>query len=229
MKQVIVTVTPTGTSWNPSINLVAGPATNCATTPRVCLAGADAAATGAAETLVYTNLAAAGAEVFIIVGSSSSTGQGTFDMTVAFADPPAGDLCANAQTLTGTTTLTAQTLTGYSNNYSPASSGPNCTGSGAPSADRVYSVNVAMGQTLTVSVTRTSGTADHVVYFVQGPETNCTSTIAACLAGADDQTSGAVETATWTNGTAAAVPVLVIVDAYSGTIAQFDLAVTLTP
>ena len=44
-KKLLVTVDP-ATAWDPSVNLMLGPASNCETPPRVCLTGADDGADG---------------------------------------------------------------------------------------------------------------------------------------------------------------------------------------
>jgi len=95
-KRLAATVTPTGTSWNPSINLVAGPATNCDATTRVCLAGSDAAGAGLSDTVFYNN-GAVDQTVFIVVGTgTSATAAGTFDLALTVGDQPPGEVCSIA-------------------------------------------------------------------------------------------------------------------------------------
>ena len=85
-------------------------------------------------------------------------------------------------------TLMAQSTVGFNNNYNAASA---CSTDlfGTPGPDCVYSVSVNAGQTLSVTVTPTSGTgqnADPAVYLIAGPATNCvTSPTTQCLDGTD--------------------------------------------
>lgn len=79
--RLTATVTPT-TSWDTSIYFVGGPAASCDADPIVCLAGADASGSGAAETIAYDNTTAAPVEVMIVVDSYDPSDEGDYALAV---------------------------------------------------------------------------------------------------------------------------------------------------
>jgi hypothetical protein len=68
--------------------------------------------------------------------------------------------------------------------------------------------------------------ADPTVYILADLAA-CIPAPTACLGGADDNTAGVAETATYTNSTAAAVSVFIVVDGFYGTPYTFDLLTAL--
>ena len=210
-QHLTATVHPTS-SWDPSINLVAGPAASCELLPRTCLVGSDSGGTMADDTIGYTNSTASAQTLFIIIDSFSSAQTGTYDLIVTIAAPPVGDICSTAVVITAGT-LTAETTTGYSNDYAPASGATGCTGFSNNGLDKVYSISIAAGKTLTATLTPTNGT-DPSIYLLANVAA-CIPAPLSCLAGTDVGGSGTAEVLTYTNGTAAAVSVLLVVDSFS--------------
>jgi len=135
-----------------------------------------------------------------------------------------GDTCETAQPVTPGT-LTGQTTIAYTADYTLAAT---CVGYGTRGRDRVYSITVAAGQTLTVLVHPLTSAWDPQVYLFEGPATACSSS-AICLAGADSAYSGEDETLTWTN-TGTSRLVFIVVDYYltSDSGGDYDLSVTLS-
>jgi hypothetical protein len=89
-----VTVTPValdgGTSWDPVVYLLGGPASGCAGAT-TCLAGEDLGGGGALETVEYTNSGGTGLPVFIVVdGYGLDDIGGQFSLTVGLGAPDGG-------------------------------------------------------------------------------------------------------------------------------------------
>jgi len=213
-------------AWNPSINLVSTAA--CSVSPIACLAGSDTAGTSLDETLNYDNAGASAVTVNVIIDSASVTVTGAFDLTLSVAPippPPVGDLCNNAVAITASATLTAQSTTGYANNYAPATT---CTGYGTAGLDRVYTVTLAPTKSVTATVARVGTVGDPSIYLVQGPASQCIA-IPVCLAGDDSGTGATVNMVTYTNATAAPMEVFIVIDtiATGGALPDYTLTVTL--
>jgi hypothetical protein len=117
--------------------------------------------------------------------------------------------------------LTNQTTTGYRNNYSPLSTGPNCTGYGETGLDRVYKVTVPNGNTLQADVTSISG--NPAIYVLTAAQ--CIPQPTACLAG-DDNDGAPDERAVWLNNTGSAQTVYVVVDSYYGSPITYNLNIS---
>ncbi|HEY3357595.1 MAG TPA: hypothetical protein VGQ83_30365 [Polyangia bacterium] len=213
-QELTAAVTPEGTGFDPSIYLIAGPAATCGAAPRTCLAADNAGAATDTNTVKWANRSGSAQTVFIVVDSgSSSPNGGTFSLNVAVAAAPAvptGETCTNAEVIAAAGTLTGQTTVGFTNDYDPSSTA--CAPYGAAGLDHVYSFSVPANQKLTVTLQPDA--FDAVLYLIQGPAGSCTNA-ATCLAGADDGMSGGQEQVTWTNATAAAVTVFIVVDGYS--------------
>lgn len=205
-----VTVTPTGGSgFNPSLNIIDGPAAACAAVPKVCAANANAGVGNEPETAAVFNGTNAAKTYFAIVDSSSLPGN--FDIAMTSSTPLADDTCTNASaTLTVPSTRT-DNLTGF---YPDYNAGENCLESSGP--DRVYKVSVPPNQRYTTVVTPTGdGGLDPVLNFIVGPPSNCETTQRRCRAGMDFTIANGVETSAYTNNTSAPVDVFLVVSDYA--------------
>jgi hypothetical protein len=202
-----ITVKPTGTSWDPALNLQDAAA--CGVTPRVCLSGTDSGGSGTAETLKYTNTGATTKSIRAVVETySSSSSGGTFDFTVALATLPANDACTGAIAIGASGSVTGDT-TAASSDYT---GGTNCLGTAGN--DVVYSIDVPAGKQLAATVLGTgfAPTLDIV------DATACGSTAArSCLGSVATGTAGTAGTARWTNGGTTTRTVHLVVDSTSAT------------
>ena len=198
-KRLMVTVTPAA-GYNVSVNLVAGN-----TSPRVCLAGADSGGSGVSETVSCGNGSASDVPVYVVVGSATASAAGSYVLNASFVDFLPGDVLENAP-LVGPGTY-ADTLSGYYNDYG---SGTGCAYNTGP--DRAYQIIVPAGQRLNAVVTPSLGW-DAVINLMLGATVP-----RVCVAGADAGSYGATETLIYTNTSASAVPVYVMVEGYSQTI-----------
>ncbi len=225
--RLTATVTPTsGGNFDPSLELIAAPATMCDASPRVCLAGDDSGGTVDANTVTYVNNGATAAPVLLVIDSfrSSDTG-GVFTLDIRFDPPMAGDRCQGAEALSGT--QTGQTTVDYQNNYGYVG---NDTCFESPGPDRVYAVTIPVGQRLTTTVTPAAG-FDPTINVLSQPAGMCDVAAPVCLASLDSEATGAAEVLVLGNGRTTPHDVFVSVDSYtaagngSGT---FELASALT-
>ncbi len=203
-----------------------------------CISGSDnsGGAGDAIETVTATNAGASARRVRVVVDSKVAAPPGTFGIDFAFAAPLMGDVCSSATVIAASGTLMNQTTVGYTNDYNGDF---DCDANlfGTPGFDRVYSVTVNAGQTLSVTaappVGSTGNSADLGVYLIAGPATNCIATPIApqCLDGNDQGIDGAPETVSYMNATGAAQTVFIVVDCYYAmtAITTFSLQVSLTP
>jgi hypothetical protein len=209
-KRLTAKVTPTGTSWDPTVSLVAGPASNCSASPLVCLAGANLAGKGLPETVKYTNSSGAAVVVLVVVDGATVTDSWTFDLQVSVDTPPPTlnptEFCTTAPALTAGQEI-AGTTAGMDASFG---SGINCEGTAG--RDGAYSISVPKGKQLSVTVTPTS-TWDPSISLVKGPAANCNNNPRSCLESADDFGSRESETVTYTNASAGAETIFVIIDA----------------
>ncbi|HUQ01882.1 MAG TPA: hypothetical protein VM261_05265 [Kofleriaceae bacterium] len=209
------TLRPTG--FDATLYFIAGPATACATTPITCIDGVDDGGSGATEALTYQNTTANPVDVFVVVDGYYATGAGAYDLAISVGRPR-GNTCQDAEAITltaGMATISGTTTDalGYSPNYAPPNT---CTSTYTQSGnDRVHSVAVPMGATLTATLTPNGW--DGGLYVVAGPATSCDANPIVCLAGIDGASSSGAETITYTNATGATVEALIVVDSYSTT------------
>ena len=79
-----VTPTPTaaGAAWDPSLNLVIGPASACGLANRTCAAGSDQGRAGQSEAVTYRNQSGGTQTVFVVVDSASTTATGAGPYTL---------------------------------------------------------------------------------------------------------------------------------------------------
>ena len=208
--------------FDATLNLVAGPASACEANPLVCLTGADSTLTGQPERVDYLNRGAGAQDVFVVVGSYDPTDTDTaFSLTTSVAAPPPGDECATAVALVADMPLTGQPLTNFGNDYG---SGTGCsfTSSGP---DRVYALMVPANKVATVTATPVAG-LNTSISLVDGAA-NCAPAMLRCVATSPSATAGAPDVVRWTNRTAMAKTVLVLVDTTAPGTGTFDIVATL--
>ncbi len=227
-------IDPTAPAFDPSLYIIGQPAESCdavladAGSGIECLAGSDES-DGASESLEWLNNAATERTVFVVVDSYRGRAQvgpdggiakatsGDFILEVAFEQPVAGDACSNATQLVSGTALTQQLLAGFTNDYLGSA-----TCAGSTGVDRAYRITVPAGDTVTVTVTPTSGLDPMLSAATSAASCNAT-----CVANADTGTNGAAETLIWKNSGAAPVELFVVVDAYGATTGVFSILATL--
>jgi hypothetical protein len=82
----VATIENTDGAFDPSVSLVAGPASNCEVTPRVCIVGDDRGTAGEINTVRYMNTTGSAQSIFVVVDSyttTSGTGAGAFRLTTS--------------------------------------------------------------------------------------------------------------------------------------------------
>jgi hypothetical protein len=214
-QRATVTVAPGDMTFNPSINLVAGPAATCGGSPRACLAGDDSGMQATTNSAAWVNASAAPVTIYAVVDSASATLSGPFTTTLAIDTPPVSP-CSTARSVPagGTTTLTAEdTRTGAARF---AASG--CGGGTAANNTRYYSVTVPANSTMTVRGTPTA------FDLVLSAADSCAA--ATCSTNVDAGGDGGAETLTLSNTTAATVTRIVMARAYTGLGGLVDLVFT---
>jgi hypothetical protein len=206
-QRATVTVTPTTDGgFNPSINFVEGPATNCSAMPRVCAGGSNLGGTNAPEVARITNASAGTKTYFAIVDSTTPPGPFTIGYTTA--TPPADDTCGTTTTVLTAGTRATESLAAFAPDYT---SGTGCRSSNGP--DRGYKVTLAANEKIGVTVTPTGGDAgiDAVVNFVAGPAANCEATPRVCRGGTNAVGVGLPESSAYTNNSGASQEVFLLV------------------
>src|SRR5205085_2769326 len=103
-----------------------------------------------------------------------------------------------------------KTTLNYFNEISTPGSPASCGGFSMLGADKFYSLTVPAGQTLTVNVMPATG-FDPGIYLLP----SCASTVTSCLAGADVNASGGIETFVYTNSSGASQNLILVVDRFS--------------
>jgi hypothetical protein len=236
-QRLVVSVAPTavdgGLVYDPSLSLVAGPASNCTETDAgVCLAGRDERG---ADTVAFLNDEAFDRDVFVVVDSyltqpdetAGTTFEGDFVLTARLEQPGAGDRCETAEALMGTSTR-AGTLSGYGPDYG-FRQGTNCALQSGP--DRVFVVDVPAGERLTATATPSDAglnDLDVVVNLVAAPAATCRLTPPLCLASADRGFRGEPDTASFINTSATAQSVFVVVGSYYASPGTEDFVLSTT-
>jgi hypothetical protein len=230
-KKATVKVTPTDGTFDPVVNLVAGPASACGVSGTCVVGGVDAANGALPETISWSNAATTDTTVFVVVDSltSGATSQGVYDLDVKLADSTFGETCAEAKTIpvTGTTAtvLSGETLTGYVNDYG---SGTNCSGASGP--DHLYKVDVPPSQRLTATVKPLAVPAAWDVSLNMQTIASCGVSPRVCISGVDAGLTGISESLTFSNGTAATQSIYVVVESWSTTkFGDYDLTLQLAP
>ncbi|MBE2253875.1 MAG: hypothetical protein IAE78_30375 [Myxococcus sp.] len=197
-----VTASPASGQYNPSLALVTGPPTSCAT-PRACAAQEDSAGPGAPEVLRWTNAAAGDETVFVIVDSASATGA-PVGVSAVTSTPPPGETCANAEPWAGPASFTTS---GYSSEYN-GGVGCGAVSTGGSGRDRVFSFLVPAGQRLTTTVVPQGWDASLSLVSA----TQCSFGAVACLGGASGGGFGASQSATYSNASTTDALVFLIID-----------------
>ncbi len=219
------TVTPTTDGgFDPVLNVVAAPATNCEAAARTCVTSADLGYMNDPESVAFLNSSATAQTYYLIVGSSDRVAPDTaYTLTSVVGVPGPGDVCGTALPVTPGTPLTAQKSVGLLRDYK-LSSANGCKGHAG--ADIVYSVAVAAGKTLTVDLTNVALTCDPGISIIAGASATACSDGATCVAGEDTGGNGGDEHLTWLNNTGSNQPVYIVVGSYyAGEDLLFDLAV----
>ncbi len=213
-QRVTVMVSPTDSSYEPTLYLIAGPdPANCDVSPdRVCLAS-DYDWWGSPISVQWANSTGSTVPVFVVVDNGSETdmdGSFTLDLTVGL--PPAGDTCDTAEeiALPQATALAGTTL-GFSNDINGGSSSNNCTYADS-GPERVYYVTLGAGKGMVVTVIPSSG-FDPSLYLINGASAaNCSADPLVCLASNDSGSSGGTDSITYINPTSAAQKLFIVVD-----------------
>ena len=235
-QRLTATVTPTSGTFDVSVYIIGTPATTCDLDPVTCLAGSDQNDIGAAETTIYDNASLGAVDVFVVVDSFNSGGDG-YMLAVTVAPPPAGESCSDPEriTLTGGTATVNATTVGYLDSHDPSNYPPasGCTNYYTDGPDRLHVVSVPALQTLTVVLTPAAN-YDAAVYLIAPPAASCSAVPVVCLDGEDLLGQGGNETVTYTNPGNAAVDVFVGIDgdglpAAGSPSGTYSLAVTTAP
>lgn len=230
-RTVTVTATPTDTSTtegpNLYLNLITTDAATCDSAARACAVAASAVGRGLAETLRYTNFGAAPVDAFLVVGDQvANAANTTFTLSATEATIADGEACVLPEIITASGTQVGLSWVGFTRQYVVPFDSATC--SSYPSAERVFEVTLAPGQTLKATATpdATNG-GDPVLNLIEGPASNCNDT-PTCLATSDDLFDGTVpEEVMYTNSAAAAKTVYLVIGSYAqGT---FSLNIQLTP
>lgn len=231
-RRLIAVVTPepapdAGVAYDPSVYLVSSPASNCDRRPRTCLGSDDFGTDSATNTAFHTNTGAVDERVFVVVDSYDSGDLGgRFTLDVSLDSPPAGHACEDAQRI-APGTREGETTLGFSNRYAYGSSANRCTASTA-GRDRVYAIDVADGERLSVTA-RPRASYNPSLALIAGPAERCDASPRVCLASSDAAGPAEPEVVRFGNTTGARLPVLVLVDSAAPGHGTFDLDVTVEP
>jgi hypothetical protein len=205
--------------YDSTLDVVLPPVSNCG---MECLASSDYRLGTPEEIQVVNRFGAT--SMYLIVGTYADPGSYSLDVSVD--DTPPGSVCETAVAITPGI-LYGQSLVGFYDTYNFPTS--NCTGYYDFGPDRVYSISVPAGDTLTVSAKPVAG-LDISIYLIRGPAQNCRSTDQECLVGADDALEGGLETVTYRNQSASAETMFIVIDMYNrlGDPGAFTLTTTIT-
>jgi hypothetical protein len=214
-KVLHATLTPDG-FYDSTLDVVLPPASHCG---MECLTSSDFRF-GAPEEIEVVNRYGA-SSFYLTVGTYADPGSYSLDISVD--DTPQGSVCETAVAITPGI-LYSQSLEGFYDSYDYPTS--NCTGYGDFGPERVYSIVVPAGDTLTVSANPVP-TLDISVYLIRGPAQNCR-TDQECLVGADDAAEGEIETVSYRNTSGTAETMFIIVDMFDRTADPGSFTLTTT-
>lgn len=213
------------TSYDPSLNVIVGPESACAASPRVCVAADDLGTQAAVNRVRYVNTSASTQPVFLLADSwdSSDTG-GAFRLEVSVDNPAQGDACEDPIVLLSGTPRTGETLTGFANDYFEGTgTGTTCANSVVSAGvDRAYSVLVGAGEALTVSVTPSAGLDTAI--NLHGDIGSCSSR--ACVTSSNTGAAGVADSLLWVNTGTTSRTMLVVVESPTGASGTFSIGVT---
>ncbi len=215
-------VTPLTSGFDPSIYILAGPATACSTP--VCLDGDDSGSATAVNTVTHDNTGTAPLDVFIVVDTTATTG-GDFSLTSTLAPIPAGprgtDTCNPANPITTDVAFMGEDLATATNDYD-WSSNPGCVTSGFIGPDRAYPVVLAPDTQVTVNVARTTGSFSPSLQVV----TSCPAASNTCLASSNARNPNDLS---FRNRTGAPLSFFVVVDASTTATGLYDISFAFGP
>jgi hypothetical protein len=218
-QRLTATVTPdvvaladggTDVTFDPSLNIVT---TEACAAELSCVIGANE---DGADTVIFDNTGSTVQNAFVVVDTGTTTilGLGTFSLNISLTARTflPGEVCANtAPVITASTTLAAQSLTGYANNYAPNGQAICKYGSGP---DRAYAIDIAAGQVLYARAVPTpGGLADGGAQDIALSLLDATAACGTgpCVSGTDSP-EGAEESVTEPNTSAATRRVNLVVD-----------------
>ena len=176
-----------------------------------CLSGSDTTG-NTTEIVTQSNVGGTATRRMLVVVDTKASGVGPFNLDVAIAAPPAGDVCTNtAAPLTATTTLATESLVAYVNDFSGSTPSTGCAfGSGQ---DRVYAVTIPAMNRMSIT-TQATGSGDLAINVVDGPATACSANPLVCARNADATFGGGTESLVFDNTTGQPKTVFVIIDRF---------------
>ena len=122
--------------------------------------------------------------------------------------------------------MTAQSTSCFANDYIPAAtSAANCTGYAEIGQDRVHSISIPAGKTLTATITPI--TADDVGMYLLANVAACTAAPQMCLIGEDVGGPGEVDVLVYANSGITPITVLLVVDSYDTGNKTYDLTIAI--
>jgi hypothetical protein len=207
--RVAVHVSPNASS--PGIDPVVRILPACGST--ICLASADATASGGEETAIYKNTGASAVPVIVAVGSYSTSSDGAFDLDTTIKPSATNITCAAALAVTSGSSHPAEdgdsAIAGLDAVCLPGAIGPVL----------FYKITIPTGKSLKADV-NPIGSWDPVIRLLS----SCGAST--CLASQDAGASGTAESLTYANTSGAPLAVVIAVGGYSSLTAAFDLTVS---
>jgi hypothetical protein len=199
------TVTPTVSTFDPTLNLVVGAASGCVGTAATCVAAADLGADNEPEVVRWTNTGNTAVTVFLIVENydTADTG-GAYTLEASAGMAIAGETCGAPVTGTSGTSIT-RTVQSYVNDYSDVGSG--CV---TPALGPDFVVAYSVPNNRSISVTATPANPLNVTINFSTSVSDCTGRV--CVASSNVGDGGVAETAAWNNTTGATTTVYAIID-----------------
>jgi hypothetical protein len=227
LTRLTATVRPDA-GYDPVIDLMTSTA-SCAGR-RSCVTSAGSGAAGVAETVQWNNASSAPQVIFLSVDSTAATA-GNYDLQIANAAPPAGDVCGNATTLSPASGTFPDGGMGLVVDAPAAIIGPTylrdyvvqtargCLQYGG--RERAHAVTLDPGKRIDLFV---DSTANIVLNLILGPTSAC-SDAPTCVDSWDDPNSAALPArVSYTNSAAAPVTLYLVVGLFSAnTTASYDI------
>jgi hypothetical protein len=183
------------------------------------------------DTPEEVSFAVTAGQTFVVVVDAWGSAGGEYELRARYDIPPpqlaGGDTCSAATALPQSVGLIEGTLDGATDDYNAADIG-GCTGFSSVGPDVVYTIDLAAGETLDVSMTAED--ADGAMYIVDA----CPPTGVSCVDGSDRAGTSVTETATATNTSGGPKSYWIVVDEFvfsGGTPdeGKFDLEWSITP
>ncbi len=184
-----------------------------------CLGGADRNGPGVNETFL-ANLTSGTTYVLVVDGYNQTKGR--FTIEVDSVTPPTNDNCSAPIALTAGTTVQGDTTVAV-DDYDPTSTSAQCTGTGNPGNDAVYSFTPTTSDTYQFTLTVSSRLAS--LYLLDSCPASGTA-ITSCLAGAVTAAPNTNATASFRAALTAGTTYFVVVDSpTAGSSGPFTLKV----